>query len=349
MQSVTTAATGADARIGLGCVAVPMTARDLATSFGPMLDLWRDQRFFPVKTPQDQPRPVLLLVLNKASGTLLDQARQMVADRPDVAGCFSQVAVQDAGLEGARDLYLRPGEVGPAPFGTRAGPNFLFHETMRAAARFGGYTLQIETDCLPVSAGWVDAARQVLADHPGAWVIGSMFAGTGDLDRSIATHLNGNALYKTGDPAFQAFVRDVWIPRMLRLTPVMPNLAYDCWWALERWRADPLSDSSGWTMVQTYDFLFRNAPLVVNLLEDGAGIAGYAPAYDRHARLGRPPVFLHGAPLRGVTAALLAHPRDDIFAAINRVAPGAVPRHWPWRPVGQGGGATDLATGHGRA
>ena len=313
----------------LGCVAIPLLGNNIGPELAQLFDIWADPRFRPLLSPHhDLPR--LLIVANSATPDQLAEAERLFLARPVLRDCFSGISAHSAGLEGERDVYKRGAHGAAGRYGNRAGPNFLFHETMRLAAAYGGYVLQIELDCLPVQADWIAAVEAVIAANAGAWVIGSVFAGRGFLDRSMSLHLNGNALYRASDPAFMVFLERSWIPRLLHHAALMPNLAYDCWWALERELVNVRAENDSWHLVRTHDCFFRNEPFVVNLLEDEKGqnekgLSDYAATFERFADLGRMPIFFHGAAMKAMTRRLLDNPDDSMLAAIHRADPVRVP------------------------
>ena len=314
----------------LGSVSVPIVRADIDGNLVTLFELWNDSRFFPALS-DDEPKPALLVVVNSAPPEDLARIAALFATYPSLAACFSGIHPVSANLSGDQDLYLR--EANPrsrGAYGSRAGPNFLFFETMRQAAGFGGYTLQIEVDCLPVQAGWLDATHRVLQRNAGSWVIGSSFAGSGLVNRDISLHLNGNALYHAGDERFTDFVETVWKPRLLEMTNKIPSIAYDCWWSYERAHVEVENDNASWQLVRTYDCQFRNDPFVVNLLDQRNSTADFLAAYDRYARLGRIPIFFHGPMIREVAATLLEHRTDSMIEAIDRLDPPATPRDWVW-------------------
>ena len=306
----------------IGCVALPMLRRDVKSNLQEVLALWSDKRFTPVYS-EGTFRPTLLVVLNNAEADDLADAEALFKKYPSLHRSFSGFVVRSADLSGDRDLYARNSQDAMGEFGNKAGPNFLFQKTMEIAALYsqtGGFTLQLELDCLPVSPGWIEQTNEVIAGNCRAWVIGSIFAGPKGLDRSVQTHLNGNAIYKTGDPAFIHFLQTVWMPDLLSKAQRMPNLAYDCWWAIETQRANGSNGNAAWLRYQIYESFFRNDPLFVNLLGGLTELQEYITIFQRFAALRRKPVFFHGAAMRHLLKALLEHPDDTIFAAINRVA-----------------------------
>jgi len=304
----------------LGCVAVPIMAGDIRRNLPELFALWADERFLPVLDGNTR-RPHLMIVINRASPDQLARIEAQFHAHSRLATAFSGLSARSAELEGERDLYVREGSTGTGVFGRKSGPNFLFQRLIELATPHGGFVLQIELDCLPVQAGWIDATQGVIADHARAWVIGSLYAGSGMVGDDNKSHLNGNALYRVGDSAFRAFFSEVWMPRLMHQIAERPDLAYDCWWAVEWFRADARTGNDSWRLFQTYDGFFANDPFVVNLLASQQGAQGYAQVFDRFAGLGRVPVFFHGPDMHTVRQMLLRHPGDSIFDAIDRIDP----------------------------
>lgn len=302
----------------LRCVAVPITQSDIGAPLEELFALWADARFSPV-IRRETHRPALLVVVNNASDDALEVVRSLYRAQPTLAHSFSGLTVQSADLKGDMDRYVRKPRGREGTFGARAGPNFLFFATMRFAEPFGGFTLQAEVDCLPVEAGWVESTQAVIDGHRSAWVIGSRFASDGELTKETQFHLNGNALYRAGDPLFQSFAHEVWLPRLLRLIKNDHTLPYDCWWAVECANASALKRNEAWRLVTTFGHLIQPDPFVVNLLAKPQDAQAYTGALERFARIGPAPVFLHGAAMTPLRAQLLKYPGDTMLDAIDRL------------------------------
>ncbi len=302
----------------LRCVALPIVASDIGKALEELLVLWADPRFAPVLN-NSTVRPHLLIVVNNAPDADLEEARALYEAQPELASNFAGVTVRSADLHGDMDRYERKPRERVGTFGARAGPNFQFFKTMEMAAAFGGFTLQIELDCLPVQAGWVEATQRVIDGHASAWVIGSVYAGSGELKRDSQTHLNGNALYRTGDPLFQSFAAEVWLPRLLLRIKEDYTLPYDCWWALERSKASALEANEAWHLFQVFDSFMHSDPFIVNLLCKSTDSESYFKVFDTFCRLGQTPVFFHGAAMNRLRRILIDHPTDTIRQSMDRL------------------------------
>ncbi|MEO8241408.1 MAG: hypothetical protein ABI832_03800, partial [bacterium] len=220
----------------LGCVALPVLAKDIGPNLESVFQLWSDPRCY-LLVGQMEHLPHLMVVINCADEALLAATKALYNRYPTLAQCFSGFSAHSAELRGDRDLYARKSPTAMGKFGNKAGPNFLFQETMNFAEAHGGFTLQIELDCIPIEAGWLAETVRVVNGNQRAWVIGSMYSGDHGLERSVQTHLNGNALYNTGDPDFMRFLNEIWIADLVNIAQKRPNLAYDCWWANEQSQA----------------------------------------------------------------------------------------------------------------
>lgn len=306
---------------------MPIVAADIAERLPRLLRLWSDRRFVPATGPLSGSGPRLVIVVNRASPEEIGRIMVMVRGFPVIARCFAGVEVVSAGLEGARDLYVRGQGALAGPFGNKAGPNFLFAASMKAALPHGGFTFLTELDCLPTGPDWLAALERIAAQNARAWVIGSIYSGPRRLGKIVQDHLNGNALYKAGDPLFQDFLDSEWMPGLLSdISAGHPNLAYDCWWAVERWRADPETGNPSWERVRRYDGFFRNDPFLLNFLGRGDDMRAARAWMETMAAVGRPPLFVHGPAMGEVADLLLAAPDLRLSDALDMLSVTAPPR-----------------------
>lgn len=297
----------------LGTVVIPCTARDLL-AIERIFRLWSRAGFAPARSA---PPPVLMIVVNMADDALLDDIRALYHAHPRLARHFRDMVAVSAGLTGDADLYVRKQPKPMGRYGNKAGPNFMFQKAMHFAAPYGGYALQIELDCLPIGSAWIDRTLEVIARNQGAWVIGSAYAGKVKLDPKVQFHLNGNAIYKAGDPRFITFLDEIWIRRILDHIEEDPNLAYDCWWAFEMSRASSAERNVSWKLWQRYDRMFRNDPFLVNLRVGYEDIGDFLSAYDHFAGLrAAPPVFFHGQAIGQLIEQLCLAPERDLLEVI---------------------------------
>lgn len=119
-------------------------------------------------------------------------------------GCFATAGILTANL---------------AASGYPMGASLMFFQAMDHPALLdAGYThlWYMEPDCWPCRAGWAEqvwlTARGLDTLNPSWWMSGSILRGEQDPLRtyeSWADHLNGNALYRLGNPAFTAFLETV--------------------------------------------------------------------------------------------------------------------------------------------
>jgi len=285
----------------LGSVLVPCLSSDL-----PVLEqtfaFWSDPRFLPLVS-DECPKPSLLIVYNMADEDLIARTHALYAKFPVLQACFDKIEVFSADLEGDRDLYVRDSSRPEGVFGNKAGPNFLFQQAMHIAAEYGLYTFQIELDCLPLRPNWLHDLYRMLTPSD-AWVIGSPYLGDAPLDPSIQFHINGNALYRCGSPHFLTFLDNIWIKNVTMLREVYPNLAYDCWWALQMTRSDASSSNAAWQLWQEYCFFFQYNAFVVNLTVGADQASQYTTVYDKLVEKQLRPLFFHGAVMRNVIAIL---------------------------------------------
>lgn len=292
-------------------IVVPCLASDLPI-LNFIFQMWGTPQFAPSLTGR---KVRLLLVFNRLDPETRRSVLEMWHANPTLSHYFDELQVESADLIGDRDLYVknRNRDVKGA-FGNIAGPNFLFQSSMNYAARFGGYVFQMEVDCFPLTQGWLEELDRVIGRAGGAWVIGTMYNGNFRINNPVRMHLNGNALYKTGDPKFIAFLNSIWIPRLLDLAKELPNLAYDSWWALEieRSKTDDLSPDSSWNLVRCYNSFFYNDPFIINLLKSDPLEERFGESYRFYESTGKPPVFLHYAHCKALAERVLAGEAESL-------------------------------------
>ncbi len=302
---------------GLRSITLPILASDIETGLPGLFRLWSDARLAPVAAARP-PAQRLVVVVNRAGPGELARIAEIHAGFPRLAAMFTGLDVVNAGLTGDRDLYARDAGGETGAFGSKAGPNFLFEAAMKAARPYGGFTFQMELDCLPAGPDWLPALERVVRANARAWVIGAIFGGERGLDKIIQTHLNGNAVYKAGDPAFQRFLDEYWMPGILdRVRAGNPGIAYDFWWALECVDADPFAGNAAWARVRRYDGFFRNDPFLLNFIGGVEALAEVRLWQAEMTRLGRAPLFLHGPAMQKVAELMLRLPDLDMPAALE--------------------------------
>ncbi|MEM9017477.1 MAG: hypothetical protein AAGC68_10725 [Verrucomicrobiota bacterium] len=143
---------------------------------------------------------------------------------------FRAVECRFVEIDPERDYYIREKfGMPPTQGGFVAGPNDFFFGILDQVRSDYTAVFYNEIDCVPVRSGWADAFVEEAARLPQAWVIGSEYEGWSSLPYTIDRHLNGNAIYRVGDPQFQAFVDEVWRPRLEQLSLWgYPDIAFDC-------------------------------------------------------------------------------------------------------------------------
>jgi len=198
-------------------VEVPFTAGDVP-SLELSVGLW--ERTWPCQAPPStglHTRPDLVFGFN---GNMSEErhaaARARVhrlMRRPVLQECFAEVRLESAFLSGTDDTY----DKNRLDSNWTLGPNNLFwHFLEKAAARGYRYMMQLEADTLPLRPRWLDKLVCIAA-HGRYWVVGSPFLAQcaynthtracAELGDDIKFHINGNALYATGDASFREYWR----------------------------------------------------------------------------------------------------------------------------------------------
>src|SRR3546814_6924019 len=88
------------------------------------------------------------------------------------------------------------------------GPNLHFLATMRECRGYR-FTQLMETDCVPAKADWLTELDAICRGER-FWIAGAFLHELGSVSPNFAAHINGNALYATGNPAFQDFLEETF-------------------------------------------------------------------------------------------------------------------------------------------
>lgn len=252
----------------LSAIVCPLTPRELPTAL-------RNLAFWDTEMPPiiggeaaDKPRPKLLYSFNCAPDESLSRALlEEFHGRDVVKRGFEAIEVRFCDLTPEKDVYVREGEDQYAPLGQKAGPNWLFFETMKALRNEAKFVFLMETDCQPVTPNWIRKIQKVCMQNEDAWIVGSHYCGVSPLHWSVARHINGNALYHIGDRKFWDFLENRFWPWLNEyIVEKMPGLAYDCGWEtyLNRMEMEH-GGSYEWVLVRDILQRFRLSSFVVNI------------------------------------------------------------------------------------
>lgn len=252
---------------GLGAVVVPLTPGEHEQ----LLDnlwLWSQPAFAPFLGKKPRQVPDLVFVCNNSKAASIEPVvHEFLAGAPYLRACFGEVRFINLDLSGDMDLYRRENNGPPAPYGWRAGPNHLFFGALNALKQHWGHALFMETDCVPIHAGWLDKLNDILASDETPWVIGSIYRGSDPLGPREKRHINGNAMYAVGEPGFHDFVDTIWRPKLEQMVKERPELAFDCVVEALYEQANALAgdDDDLWKTLRRSSHKFRYTEAIVNL------------------------------------------------------------------------------------
>lgn len=205
-------------------IAVPLIPHEL-DGFLERLETWLDPKFQP--SFSHVKGVVLHLFLSCAKQQELQLKIDDTVQRlPWLSDYFSEIRVTYLDLSKVVDYYIKGSSLNV--FCNKSGPN-VFFLMMMAACRIYRNTFLMEADCVPVRTGWLDALEQATADCPaGAWVVGANYSGPTMVAASNSFHINGNAIYATGDRSFQDYLSGDFLNSLQCLILRVSNdVAYD--------------------------------------------------------------------------------------------------------------------------
>lgn len=205
-------------------IAIPLMPHELDGFLG-RLETWLDPKFQP--SFSHVKGVVLHLFLSCGKQQKLQQKIDDTIERiPWLSHYFSDIRVTYLDLSKEIDYYIKGTSLDV--FCNKSGPNVFFLMIM-AACQIYRNTFLMEADCVPVRTGWLDALEQVTTDCPsGTWVVGANYSGPTMVAASNSFHINGNAIYATGDRSFQDYLNGDFLSSLQCLiSRVSNNIAYD--------------------------------------------------------------------------------------------------------------------------
>lgn len=210
----------------IGAVAVPLTPGEWRRQVE-NIALWLDPKLRPSLQSGARATALHLFFSGAIDQVLEQEFRDSIARLPELREYFAEVRITFLSIPPEIDHYVRKTAGSDEPC-TKSGPNVFFLATMAHCKEYE-YVLHIETDCLPVRAGWLDAAEGEI-DRAGtqAWIIGPAYLQRSNLHSSFRLHINGNAIYQTGDPDFQQFLQSTFFEALSHLIRSgFRDMAYD--------------------------------------------------------------------------------------------------------------------------
>lgn len=280
----------------LSAVVCPLTPFEIDAALA-NLELW-DSEYPPFRDGEAAARrPKLVFSFSGAPVPEIEDRFIRAFDAlPRVKAGFSGLEVLFCDLAPEKDLYIR-NPTGRVPkYGFKSGPNWQFYETMRALRAGGGFAFLMETDCRPLTPGWVGEVCEVAARHRDAWIVGAHYSGMSPLQWSLARHINGNALYHVGDDDYWAFMDEFfwdWMHGYIASTD--PNLAYDCAWEafINRVELEDIQHEH-WHVIRRVLHRFQLSEFIVNV--GGRAEQGGYYVWNRYDLRKRAPsaVVVHG-------------------------------------------------------
>ncbi|MGB3534814.1 MAG: hypothetical protein WBA13_15025 [Microcoleaceae cyanobacterium] len=229
----------------LGAIVVPTTSFELDRIIA-NFKFWNQPGHVPYLHPPDRPSVYLHFVFNSSVDIKFElEARAAFKQAEWVARCFKDIRFSYCNLRGMQDIYRRSAEGEVSAEGYKSGPNNQFFMIIEKLARDYPYIFYMETDCFPIRPNWLQKLIEIVNSTEAFWIKGSLYRGTSGVDQLYQNHLNGNAIYATGNSDFQRFVREIWKPFLFHTTKYNNRrIAYDCLLPIYFDRADASSKSN---------------------------------------------------------------------------------------------------------
>lgn len=250
------------------CIAVPLTPREIP-DLSPLLATWAIYH----QNESDECEDIdLLITLPCSQDSQLKHKIEQRCAAFKIHSMFRNVRIEFLSIPPEEDVYIRYGQSyngRKLRFGHKSGPNLQFFRTMNLAFGYS-HTLLNEVDMLPTNSRWIASLNNHIRLRINSFVVGARYRGSSKIGPDIAEHINGNAIYATGNPDFQSFLQNEWVQGVEIMCDQLPDTAYDIW--ITR-RIHQLNDHSVWgeltadELNQLYSFKekFSSIPSIMNL------------------------------------------------------------------------------------
>nr|AHN97889.1 hypothetical protein [uncultured bacterium lac146] len=217
----------ASGRRRLQCVAVPLTVREL-DGFLENLRLWLNPRLRPSLFALQKGTTLHIFFPGNRDHNVVERISEVVNECPDLYVYFESIKVTFFGFPQEVDYYIKKAPPGVTHFCTKSGPNLMFLCVLAHCTQYE-FTLQMESDCFPLKAGWLDAANGLISSGgEKQWIVGPAYYGPTTIHSSYQAHINGNGIYNTANLQFQSFIQEVFTPLLKSLILCgASDLAYD--------------------------------------------------------------------------------------------------------------------------
>lgn len=211
----------------LQAVAIPLTVGELPLLLD-SLALWDTPAFRPLRPDSVLCGKIDLRLFFDVgpSEEIVEKVQATWARLRDLRRCFRRIEITFLGIPADLNQYVRDPKRRDVP--RKMGPNLQFLATMRECRSYR-YTQLMETDCVPAKADWLTDIEAICRTEP-FWIAGAFLGELGAVNGTYAFHINGNAIYATGDRDFQEFLETTFIPALRHLIVERGDndLAYDC-------------------------------------------------------------------------------------------------------------------------
>lgn len=186
------------------CVAIPIIKNEVDI-FLENLELWTKPKLSPSLYNSETGTVLHVFLDGSYDQKIFDDISTKWDQLPELGSYFSEFKITFFNFPDSINFY-RKGTPDKIEFCTKSGPNIFFLSVMKHCSQYE-YTFQMESDCIPLKAGWLDGAdRLIKSDGENAWFHGPNYYGPTAIDSAYDLHINGNGIYATGSNEFQTFL-----------------------------------------------------------------------------------------------------------------------------------------------
>lgn len=240
---------------GLECILIPTTTKEIDSG---LFNNFIIQFYLFKKTNID----IIIIINNKTHKT------DILPMLLPIKNTFKNIEVLYINIPPEEDIYIKnnkSSKIHIPPLGLMSGPNYLFLAGMRYCEKYM-YTLLIETDCI-IKPNCVESFNNYITYCGDFLISGSTYDGTSLMyipSGDNFYHLNGVAIYKTGDRLFIKLINELE-EYIVRTVIHQHALAYDC--AFTKLVLDKISNAKNFNENAQWRYIYKKmlkTTLIIN-------------------------------------------------------------------------------------
>jgi len=250
----------------LSAVVVPTTTSELSSVLKNII-AWDQPNLIPSVGKKHAYKPDLIFAFSSEENIeTINRIKNAFAATQYLQKCFNKLDVIFLNFSSNIDYYEKNYDSNISGEGYKSGPNEQFFNLINYFSSSEEFIFYMETDCVPIRQGWLDRIIELAEGDQESWIIGSYYKGIDKISDDFFLHLNGNALYRTGDRDFIKFTNEFWQPSLHEMIKNKDaRIAYDCLLSSVFSQSKSSEGNKYWNIFQQVGHRLRATEIIQNI------------------------------------------------------------------------------------